>query len=195
MYINPFDNIPFYVGMGKGRRAYYHLQYAKLNPTPQKSEHKLNKIRKILSLNSEPIIKILFQNISKEDACECEIFLISLIGRMDLGTGTLTNQTGGGEGRFDWSEDDINKFLKVMSNPEVRKRANDSRRGQKHNEETKALFTEQRTGDKNHSYGKMWINNSEINKFVALDVWKEVYPDWLKGRLMPRDQSGKFNFN
>ena len=43
-------------------------------------------------------IEIIQQNLSWEDACELEEFLISLYGRRDLGTGTLVNLTNGGEG-------------------------------------------------------------------------------------------------
>lgn len=103
IYINPANNIPFYVGYGKNNRYLDHLKEAKRNPKPEKSKHKLNTIRKILACNLEPIIKIIDANLSKEQAIGLEKFLISFIGRKDLNCGPLTNMTNGGDGRSDWS--------------------------------------------------------------------------------------------
>lgn len=98
IYINPLNNIPFYVGYGKNKRMFDHLNEAKLNLSSQKGQPKLNTIRKLLRLNVEPIIKIIDSNLSLETAHELEKFLIELIGRKDLGTGPLTNLRDGGEG-------------------------------------------------------------------------------------------------
>lgn len=86
-----FDFEPFYIGKGKGKRAFQHLRC---------NEHskKAYKIRKILRLgfNLQPII--LIQNLSDENACRKEIELIRLIGRNDIEKGPLLNLTDGGEG-------------------------------------------------------------------------------------------------
>ena len=44
------------------------------------------------------VVDILVNDISWEDACELECFLIQEYGRKDLGTGILCNMTEGGEG-------------------------------------------------------------------------------------------------
>ncbi len=44
------------------------------------------------------IVEIIADNLTKEEACELEILLISEYGRIDQGTGTLSNLTDGGEG-------------------------------------------------------------------------------------------------
>ena len=96
------SNTPFYVGMGQGSRHLDHIKYAKnaikVNAPRNKLSHKLNKIIKLLSNNIEPRIDLVYTNLSITDARLIEAKLISQIGRADLGTGTLTNLTNGGDG-------------------------------------------------------------------------------------------------
>jgi hypothetical protein len=86
-------------------------------------------------------VDILFENVTIDFAKEKEKEFISLYGRIDLGTGTLCNQTNGGDGMNGWkanAENKINmsKAAKIrgtfmLNNPEViAKRAN-SNRGKK----------------------------------------------------------------
>ena len=112
LYRKPNDMTPFYVGYGKKQRHLSHLIEAKSNLNPIQGEFKLNTIRKILREGSEPIIQIIDNNLSKEQACELEEFLIELIGRKDLGLGPLTNLTKGGDGNRDWTP----KLREKMSN-------------------------------------------------------------------------------
>lgn len=109
MYRHPDTLNPFYVGMGKGRRVLYHIKEAEKNLTPKKGEHKLNIIRQLLREGKNPIIEIVKSNLTKEIAFALEIELISKYGRQDLGTGILTNQTMGGEGGNEWSEEKKNE--------------------------------------------------------------------------------------
>jgi len=104
IYYFPESMIPFYVGMGHGNRKMVHLKEAILHPTPQKGKHKLNTIREILLTDKEPVISVIDSELTKDEAGELEELLIELIGRRDLGTGTLTNQTKGGDGLRGWSE-------------------------------------------------------------------------------------------
>lgn len=92
------NNQVFYIGLGKIRRRSinvetvshkYERAYSKLN----RNSYWHNIINKH---NYE--VEIIAENLSKEEACELEIFLISSYGRRDLGTGTLVNMTDGGEG-------------------------------------------------------------------------------------------------
>lgn len=103
VYIYPTSHVPFYVGYGKNDRHLYHIKEAIRKPTPKQGEHKLNIIRKILKANLEPIIKIVDNNLSREEARELEVFLISEIGRSDLNLGPLTNLTNGGDGNVNWT--------------------------------------------------------------------------------------------
>lgn len=105
LYRNPETQEPFYVGMGKRNRKFDHLKEAKTRPEPTAGEHKLNTIRKILANGKEPIIEIVKDNITREEAVELEIQLIARYGRKDNGTGILTNQTDGGDGTRGWSQE------------------------------------------------------------------------------------------
>ena len=83
---------PIYIGKGYGRRAYKHLKYG-----CDHNSHFHNKLRKMLSEQNEPIIKIIPVN-NEDEAFELEKFLIQEIGRYDLNKGTLLNHTNGGDG-------------------------------------------------------------------------------------------------
>lgn len=73
----------FYIGLGQGKRAFV---------KQGRSDFWSNIAFKGYD------VEILAQNLSKEEAVELEIFLISIYGRRDLGTGCLVNMTDGGEG-------------------------------------------------------------------------------------------------
>lgn len=104
-YLREEDGTPFYIGMGKGDRQFDHLKEAKKDLNPKTGQHKLNTIRKLLQEGKEPLIKIIQNNLSRNQAAELEIELISTYGRRDLGTGILTNQTDGGDGNRGWSKE------------------------------------------------------------------------------------------
>jgi hypothetical protein len=90
---------PFYVGMGKKYRYLEHINEVKRNSEKEfkKNPHKYNTIKVILDLGLEPIIIKQWQNLSREEAIEKEIYLINLIGRHNSG-GYLTNIEEGGLG-------------------------------------------------------------------------------------------------
>jgi len=97
VYYKP-NGTPFYVGKGKGKRYLSHLQEAKKEITSDCNRLKISTIRKILRSGQEPIIKVINVNLEENNAFELEEYLISTIGRIDLGTGPLTNLTKGGDG-------------------------------------------------------------------------------------------------
>jgi hypothetical protein len=102
VYVYYHQNIPFYVGMGRGERYLDHIKYAQRaiasNAVRNKLSHKLNKIIKIILSGNEPEILFEYQNISRETAKQLEMDLIKKYGRADLGLGTLCNLTDGGDG-------------------------------------------------------------------------------------------------
>ena len=90
-----FDYEPFYVGKGKGGRAFDHLREFDVERSPNK--HKKNKIRAIFNAGLEPIIKIQKHDIDEATAFELEAKLIHTIGCGKLGP--LTNFTNSCDGR------------------------------------------------------------------------------------------------
>lgn len=105
IYYHPDTLVPFYVGYGKGNRMMAHLKEAKRSLAPTVGDHKLNSIRQLLRDGKLPIIKKISECLSKEQACNLEIDLISKIGRADLGFGPLTNKTNGGDGNRCWDDE------------------------------------------------------------------------------------------
>jgi hypothetical protein len=79
------DGTPYYIGKGKGNRAYRKHWRSKSRGgyfTPPEKD-------KIL---------ILKDNLTEEEAYKHEIYMISVFGRKDLETGILRNMSDGGEG-------------------------------------------------------------------------------------------------
>jgi hypothetical protein len=72
------DGTPYYVGKGKGRRAF------------MSQGHKVNRPKQ-----RERIV--IYPAASEADAFEAEIALIWYYGRIDIGTGILHNRTNGGD--------------------------------------------------------------------------------------------------
>jgi hypothetical protein len=73
------DKTPYYIGKGESYRAY-------------------NKNHNRISIPPKNRIIFLKKNITEEQAFMHEIYMISVFGRKDLGTGILHNKTHGGDG-------------------------------------------------------------------------------------------------
>jgi hypothetical protein len=78
------DNTVFYVGIGQDYRPYVTRGRSNL----------WNKVKDKYGI----IVDVIHENINKDEAIKIEIELISKYGRIDIGTGCLTNLTDGGEG-------------------------------------------------------------------------------------------------
>ncbi len=83
-------NKVFYIGMSKTSRRPY--------------DKRRNNIWHKITLKSKYVIEIIQNNLSWEDACELEEFLIFLYGRIDLKTGSLANLTNGGDGVIGYTQ-------------------------------------------------------------------------------------------
>ena len=107
-----FDHEPFYVGKGKGRRDISHFRLGNLSKDSEriKNTKKVNKIRKILSLNLTPIVVRVKKNTTEDIAFKLEMKAITLIGRGK--NGPLVNCTDGGEGTsgYVWSAADKKRY-------------------------------------------------------------------------------------
>lgn len=152
-------NKVFYVGIGKTKNRPY-------------SKSNRNKYWHNTS-NLGYSVEIIATHLSKEEASELEMFLISLYGRRDLGLGTLVNMTDGGEGTVNiiWSETSRKKKSEEMKgklvgdkNPMYGRKISDAtkekiriknsgtnsvRYGVKHTLETVQIMTQRKTGKNN----------------------------------------------
>ena len=83
LYIDPRDNLPFYVGKGKGDRLLAHLD-------DTKETEKVRRITELGKLSLQPIIEILKYGLSESEAFLVESAAIDL-----LGLDQLTNRVKG----------------------------------------------------------------------------------------------------
>ena len=117
------DGTPYYLGKGKGRRAYL---TGRIPPKPLQIER----------------IQIVKDNLTEEEAFMLECELISNYGRKDLGTGILQNRTDGGEGvsgriaTLDTIQKTVAKNTGKKRTPEQKLRMSLAQKGRKSTEYT-----------------------------------------------------------
>ena len=160
---------------------YYTYAYLREDGTPYYiGKGVRNRINSISHRSLPPKDRRIFlkKNLTNEEAIRHEIYMISILGRKDLGTGILRNLTRGGEGVSGW-----------VASEEIRQKMRDSHIGligYTHSIESRQKMSIAQSGDKNHFYGKThtditkkkisfhssktnqgrkWYNNGEINKF------------------------------
>ena len=88
LYIDPITDIPFYVGKGKGKRAYVLHNHNKLV---------IGKIRNLNNLSLQHFVELVPAT-CELSAYWLERMLIAAYGRKDIKTGSLFNHSDGGEG-------------------------------------------------------------------------------------------------
>lgn len=88
--VDPRDNATFYIGKGKGRRAWQHTEAVKRNK-PDSNQRKAARIQDILACGREPIVIVVQEFDDEAAAFDLEIALIAA-------TSGLTNIRKGGEG-------------------------------------------------------------------------------------------------
>ena len=84
----------FYVGIGSSD-----------NNFRAHTTHSRNNFWRNITSKSNYLVEILVESLSREEACELEVFLIAEYGRRDLGNGGLVNLTDGGEGTVGYIKD------------------------------------------------------------------------------------------
>lgn len=116
-YLRESDNTPYYIGKGKGDRAY--------------RKHNVS------VPNDKTKIVFLHENLPESEAFEMEKFYIGKYGRKDVGTGILRNLTDGGEGASglivtEYSIEARKKNIKIHGNKVWEAAARSNSRKQKH---------------------------------------------------------------
>jgi len=80
------SNQPFYIGIGKTEKRAY-----------ENGNRRTNYWKRIVQKHGYKV-QIMLDDLTWEEACEIERYLIRFYGRADLGLGTLVNLTDGGDG-------------------------------------------------------------------------------------------------
>ena len=118
------DKTPYYIGKGKGNRAWYHGK-KEVHPPRDKSR-----------------IEIIAYKLTEFESFVLERKLILLYGRKDIGTGILHNKTDGGEGPGNPSEITRRKISEAnrgrITSEETKQKISNSKIGKK-----RELFSEE----------------------------------------------------
>jgi hypothetical protein len=142
------DGTPYYIGKGKGKRAYVR------NRKDIKPPHD----------NSRIII--LKQNLIEEEAFKHEMYMIEVFGRKDLGTGILRNKTNGGDGcsgavrseecrrKLSLSKKGNQLWLGRTHSEETKRKIGEVHKGKTLSEETKRKISEAKRGTSPPNKGK-----------------------------------------
>ena len=89
-YKDPYTLFPFYVGKGKWQNQ-RHLDHLKETVENTSNRWKYYKLRSIIESGMLPIIEVIQNNLSEDDAYKLESKLIQKYGKLCDGTGCLTN--------------------------------------------------------------------------------------------------------
>ena len=175
------DRTPYYIGKGEGNRAYY----------KRSGEVKPPKDR----------LRIIFlkQNLTEEQAFKHEIYMISVFGRKDLGTGVLRNKTDGGEG-----------FSGIIRSEEYKRKLSELRKGKyigeknprygkRHTEETKRKMGESKKGKKFSESHKRKLSESHKGQVVSKETREKISESkrgekhYLYGKSLPIETKRKMS--
>lgn len=116
-YIDSTTGLPFYIGKGTGSRKDFHLaeaQRALLGSTRGRRSYCVSKIIVLLNNGLSPVIEIVQDGLSDDEAFRLEESLIAKYGRKGLDTdGILTNRAIGGRGGcgYNMSEERIQELI------------------------------------------------------------------------------------
>jgi hypothetical protein len=158
------DGAPYYIGKGKGHRAYRKRKGEVGQPPKDPSR-----------------ILILKKNLTEEEAFKHECYMISVLGRKDVGTGMLINMTEGGQGPSGHRRTESQESRQRKS---IAQKGNQNRKGIPHTEEAKekikaahlALVTEEtRARDRRNSTGRR--HTPETRAKIAEANRKRVYSE------------------
>lgn len=120
------DNSPYYIGKGKGKRAWSRTD------------------RTVFPNKDHSNIVILEHNLTNVGSLAIERRMIAWYGRKDLGTGILYNKTDGGDGNCGW----------LPSEETKQKISNQNKGKKKFNNSQKERMSLARSGNNHWNYGK-----------------------------------------
>lgn len=131
------------------------------------------------------IVEIIAENLESEEAKELENFLVTLYGRIDLKTGTLSNLTDGGDFRDNYTVSDETKLKiskahkgRIQSKEWVEKRTSHFK-GIPLTEETKLKLSETMKGRIPSEETRLKLSTSQKNR-----VYTEIELQNIKERMI-----------
>ena len=166
------DKTPYYIGKGKGNRA-YRRRYKGIKPPKDKSR-----------------IIVLKQNLTEEEAFKHEIYMIAVFGRKDLGTGILYNKTNGGDGcsgaiRTEETKQKIREKRALQEfTDEARLKISKALKGKKRPQEVVEKIKKGRVGFKHTEQTKQIIKEKRANQVFTEETRKKL-SDLHKGKPKP----------
>jgi len=151
-----FNYEPYYIGKGKKYRK---------GALTNRNKFTINKLNKIQRKGFENRIYMIKDNLTEENAFKLECEVISFIGRIDLGKGTLTNMSDGGEGNSGhiFTEESLNKM-----------RGHNSWKGRRHTVKTKRKLSEINTGKIHSEETKKKIQKSMKGRIVSEETREKL---------------------
>lgn len=148
-----FDYEPFYVGKGKNKRLYKHLQPAKLKNGENKSfTNKIMKIQCVCGI--DPIIIKCQEMLEEQVALNLEVKIVGIIGRLNILTGPLCNLTEAGDGISGYKHTDDTKRKIGKSLKGLQAGINNPMYGKHHTEEVREKLSLKLSGENHPMFGK-----------------------------------------
>lgn len=143
-HCKPHSNLPFYIGKGRGKRAY--------------TKEGRNAFWKRLVNKHGFRVEILFENLQEEHALLMESAFINMYGRRNVGTGILVNLTDGGEG-----------MSGLSPSPETREKISNALKGRRSDLRGRHLSKTHKdnlrkalSGENHPNYGKSFSEDRKI---------------------------------
>jgi hypothetical protein len=183
--IDPRNNTPFYIGKGKGTRAFSHLNKNSKTNNPRKDK----KIQEIYSAGLAPVVEMIISDLNEETAYKIEESIILKLGRIDIEeNGILTNITI-------YSQPPSQKGKKRIFSEEHKKKLSIALKGKKKSNPgwNKGLTKESDDRVKRLSENRKKVgNNHQIGMKYSQDRIDKI-KNKLKGRSLPEKQKLKMS--
>ena len=157
------DRTPYYIGKGKGNRAYRRRDKG-IKPPKDKSK-----------------ILILKQNLTEEESFRHEVYMIAVFGRKDLGTGILHNRTNGGDG-----------ISGYVFSEETKKKLSEAHKGKTHSEESKRKMSEVNKGKTLSEEHKIKLSEAKKGKTFSEES-KRKMSEAHKGKTFSEEHKRKIS--